>query len=70
MRTAAQAGVDVANLATNNAHPGKRGYFTLLKKDVSAPDSLNAETQQKLWVKSLEWARITRDNTVLTAAFD
>lgn len=70
MRLASQAGVDVIDLATNKAYPGDRGYFTLLKKDVSAPDSLNEETQQKLWVKSMEWDRINRKNTALTAAFE
>lgn len=70
MRVASQAGVDVIDLATNNAHPGDRGYFTLLKKDVSAPDSLNEETQQKLWVKSMEWNGINRKNTALAVAFE
>lgn len=43
MRTAAKAGVDVVDLATNKAYPGDRGYFTLLKKDVSAPESMDEE---------------------------
>lgn len=68
MRNAAQAGIDVADLAMNKAHPGERGYFTLLEKDVSAPDSMDEETQQKLWVQSLEWVRITRENTALKVA--
>lgn len=68
MRTAAKAGIDVADLATNKAYPGERGYFTLLEKDVSAPDSMDEETQQTLWVKSMEWARITRENTALSVA--
>ena len=70
MRTAANASVDVVDLATNRAHPGDRGYFTLLEKDVSSPDSMDEETQQKLWVKSIEWAGITRENTALSVAFD
>ena len=70
MRTVAEAGADVVNLATNNAYPKDRGYFTLLNKDVSAPDSMKEETQQKLWGKSIEWARISRENTALTVAFD
>ena len=70
MRTAAKAGVDVADLATNAAHPGDRGYFTLLQKDASAPNSMDEKTQQKLWVQSMEWARITRKNTALTDAFE
>ncbi|MCJ1247586.1 hypothetical protein MMC30_004801 [Trapelia coarctata] len=65
MRTAAEAGTDVADIATNKASPGERGYFTLLKKDSSSPDSKDEEKQQKLWVKSAEWARITGENTAL-----
>lgn len=60
MRTAAEAGVDVVELATNKAHPGERGYFTLLKKDASSPESMDEEKQRKLWVKSADWVRITR----------
>ncbi len=65
MRSAAKAGVDVADLATNKAHPGARGYFTFLNKDASSPDSMDEETQQKVWVKSMEWLGITRENTSL-----
>ena len=70
MRTAAKAGVDVANLATNKAHPGDRGYFTLLKKDASAPDSMDERTQQNLWVQTMKWANITRKDTALAVAFE
>ena len=70
MRTSASAGVDVAELATNKAHPGERGYFTLLEKDASSPDSMNEETQQKLWVQSLTWAGITPNDVALTNAFE
>ena len=48
MRTAAKAGVDVAGLAMNTAHAGDRGYFTLLQKDASAPDSMGEEMQQRI----------------------
>lgn len=69
MRTAAEAGADVVELATRAAYPQERGYFTLLNRDASAPESMNEEVQQKLWKKTLEWARITRENTALTKAF-
>ena len=65
MRTSAEAGVDVVDFATGTVHPRERGYFTLLKQDVSAPDSLDQNTQQRLWQKTLEWARITPQNTAL-----
>ena len=70
MRTVAEASADVVNLATNNAHPNDRGYFTLLKKDTSSPDSMEEGTQQKLWSSTLEWARIPPESTALTPAFE
>ncbi len=70
MRTVAEAGADVINLATNNAHPKDRGYFTLLNQDASSPDSMEEETQQKLWGKSIEWAGISRENTALLVTFE
>ncbi|KAI1452406.1 NAD(P)-binding protein [Annulohypoxylon moriforme] len=65
LRTTADAGVDVIDLATNKEHPGERGYLKQLKKEPSSPDSLNEDKQQKLWVKSAEWAKITKENTAL-----
>ena len=70
MRTVAEAGVDVIDLATNNAHPKDRGYLTLLKKDASSPESMVEGTQQKLWLNTLEWARVTPENTVLIVGFE
>ncbi|KAL8776380.1 MAG: hypothetical protein Q9213_008296 [Squamulea squamosa] len=67
MRTSAAAGADVVQLATNEAFPGERGYFTMLKKDESSPESLDEEKQQRLWVKSAEWAGVRKGDTVLKA---
>jgi hypothetical protein len=50
MRTVAEAGAGVVNLATNKAYPGERGYFTLLEKGDSSPRVWTKEKQQKLWV--------------------
>ncbi|KAL8849723.1 MAG: hypothetical protein Q9221_005333 [Calogaya cf. arnoldii] len=65
MRTSAEAGADVMQLATNEAYPGERGYFTLLKKDESSPESMDEEKQRKLWVKSAEWAGVGKGDTAL-----
>lgn len=65
MRTSAEAGADVIDLAVNISHPGERGYFTLLQKDISSPESQGEETQRKLWVKSAEWAGVTSKDTAL-----
>ncbi|KAH9992266.1 NAD(P)-binding protein [Xylariaceae sp. FL0662B] len=69
MRTAAEAGVDVIELAVK-LDPHERGFFTLLKKDQSSPESLDVEKQQKLWTKTAGWARITKENTTLASAFE
>ena len=68
MRTASEAGNDIADLATGKVHAGARGYFTLLKKDESSPDSKDEGKQQTLWKKTAEWAKITSGNTALQSA--
>ncbi|RDL32069.1 Short-chain dehydrogenase [Venustampulla echinocandica] len=70
MRTAAEAGIDVVDLAMNKASPGERGYFTLLKKDSSSPDSNDEEKQKELWIKSAEWVKVTNDDTALKVALE
>ncbi|OTA94285.1 hypothetical protein M434DRAFT_394840 [Hypoxylon sp. CO27-5] len=65
LRTASAAGIDVTELALNPAYATERGYFTLLKKDQSSPESQIEEKQQAVWEKSLEWARITQNDTAL-----
>ena len=65
MRTSGEGGVDVIDLATGAAHPQERGYFTLLKKDVSAPQSLEEGKQQDLWEKTLQWTGTTRQYSAL-----
>lgn len=68
MRLSAEAGADVVELATGRAHPHERGYFTLLEKDVRAPESMDEATQQGLWEKTLQWAGIGREKTALAVA--
>ncbi|KAE8375366.1 hypothetical protein BDV26DRAFT_267994 [Aspergillus bertholletiae] len=55
MRTAAEAGVDVAELAVGPEFADAKGYFTWKKQDTSSPESLDPAKQQKLWEKTLEW---------------
>ncbi|KAL8730887.1 MAG: hypothetical protein Q9166_003814 [cf. Caloplaca sp. 2 TL-2023] len=65
MRTSAEAGKDVIQLATNEAYPGDRGYFTMLKKDESSPESRDEAKQERLWVKTAEWAGVEDGDTAL-----
>lgn len=69
VRTSADAGIDVARLAINEAAPNERGHFVLLEKTESSPDSLNEGKQERLWQKSAEWAGIKAQDTALALAF-
>ncbi|KAF2744279.1 putative short-chain dehydrogenase [Sporormia fimetaria CBS 119925] len=69
LRNSSQAGVDVMEVAVNPKFAGKRSYYTLLKEDECAPESRDEEKQEALWKKTLEWAKITPENTALKSAF-
>ncbi|KAI0888123.1 NAD(P)-binding protein [Annulohypoxylon maeteangense] len=69
MRLGADSGADAIELALDRVHPGERGYFELLEKDESSPESRDESKQEKLWIKSAQWARISKDNTALKGAF-
>ncbi|KAL7629524.1 hypothetical protein AAE478_001045 [Parahypoxylon ruwenzoriense] len=70
MRIGAESAGDAIELALGNVHPGERGYFELLEKDQSSPESRDEAKQESLWAKSAEWARINKDNTALRCAFE
>ena len=65
LRTSAEAGADVIDLAVSNPHPGERGHFTLLKKDNGSTESQGEEAQRKIWGKRAEWAGVTSKDTAL-----
>jgi hypothetical protein len=67
LRTAASAAIDVVALAVDPQYADKRGFYTMLQEDESAPQSRNEAIQENLWKKTLEWARITPENTSLKA---
>ncbi|KAF7532902.1 hypothetical protein G7054_g7528 [Neopestalotiopsis clavispora] len=66
LRTAEPASKDVVALAIDPKYAGQRGYFTLLEKDESAPESLDPSAQSRLWAQTLVWSGITKDNTALS----
>lgn len=65
LRTAAPAGADVAELALNDKYVGERGFYTLLNKDESSPESQDKQKQSSLWAQTLSWAKISSSNTKL-----
>ncbi|KAI0836410.1 NAD(P)-binding protein [Hypoxylon sp. FL0890] len=70
MRTGADSAVDAIELALDHVNPGERGYFELLEKADSSPESRDEVKQEKLWTKSAEWAGINKNNTALKCAFE
>lgn len=68
VRTSADAGRDVARLATNEASPDERGYFTLLEKCDSSPDSLDEKKQDEVWRRSAQWVGVADGDTALAQA--
>ncbi|KAI0802230.1 NAD(P)-binding protein [Xylaria sp. FL0064] len=68
MRTAANAAADVVELATNPALD-QGGFYNLLSKTESAPDSYNEEVQDMLWTQTMNWAGINEQNIGLGALF-
>lgn len=67
VRTSADAGTDVARLATNEASPNERGHFILLEKKESSPDSLNEKKQEALWQESAKWVGLTSQDIPLAS---
>lgn len=68
LRRVSAGGVDVAKIALDPEYVGARGYYTFLKKDESSPESREGKKQEALWVRSAQWAGITRENTSLASA--
>ncbi|KAI1391009.1 NAD(P)-binding protein [Hypoxylon trugodes] len=69
LRSAAPAGVDVIELAISPTYAGQQGFFTLLQKDESSPESNNEVKQESLWKQTLQWAQVTQENTALRTTF-
>ncbi|GAW18377.1 hypothetical protein ANO14919_078520 [Xylariales sp. No.14919] len=69
VRSSADAGIDVADITLNRKHAEERGYLRLMVPGPSSAESLDEAKQQKLWVKTAEWANITNENTALEGGF-
>lgn len=69
LRTAEPAAIDVVEIALSPKFAGERGFFTLLNKDKSSPESQDEKKQETLWVQTLKWAMITKENTILRTGF-
>ncbi|KAI1776757.1 NAD(P)-binding protein [Hypoxylon cercidicola] len=69
LRTAAPAGTDVIEVAVSPKYLGESGFFTLLKKDQSSPESNDEAKQASLWAQTLIWTNIGKFDTALQPGF-
>ncbi|KAH8162034.1 hypothetical protein CIB48_g6213 [Xylaria polymorpha] len=69
VRRSADAGADVAEIVLNQKHANERGYFRLMVPGPSSAESLDETKQERLWVKTAEWAKITKEDTALEGVF-
>lgn len=65
LRTSTDAGVDLVELSIDPKFAGKRGYYTMLNSDKSSKESYDEEKQKIVWDRSLEWAGVSPEDTVL-----
>lgn len=65
MRTANDAALDVIELAVGERYLHAEGYFTMREKDESSTESRDERKQEALWQKTMKWAGIADEDTVV-----
>ena len=65
LTTVEQAAIAVVDIAVADKFAGQEGYFEGEKEAESSPDSLDANMQQALWQKSVEWCRLNKEDLVI-----
>jgi hypothetical protein len=65
IRRTTDAAKDLIDLAIGPRYAGQEGYFVMSQKAESSHASQDEQMQRALWHKSLEWAGISQDDTIL-----
>jgi hypothetical protein len=60
-----QAAKPVVDVAVADEYAGQEGYFEGSARIESSPDSLNKDTQRKLWERSVAWCGLKAEDTVI-----
>jgi hypothetical protein len=60
-----QAAKPVVDVAVADEYAGQEGYYEGSAKIASSTDSLNEETQRKLWDRSVTWCGLKAEDTVI-----
>jgi len=65
MRTSGEAARDLVEMAVGEKFQGRKGHFVMNVQKDSSEASRDEKMQEMLWQKSVEWAKIGQDDTVL-----
>ncbi|KAH7192611.1 uncharacterized protein B0J16DRAFT_380498 [Fusarium flagelliforme] len=65
LRTAAQSGQELAELAVGDEYKGTKGYFMGLRREKEDPICEDANVRDVLWKACWRWAGLKKEDTVL-----
>ncbi|RFN52453.1 hypothetical protein FIE12Z_3214 [Fusarium flagelliforme] len=65
LRTAAQSGQELAQLAVGDEYTGTKGYFMGLRREKEDPICEDAKVRDVLWKACWKWAGLKEEDTVL-----
>ncbi|KAM0146499.1 hypothetical protein ACHAQE_010708 [Botrytis cinerea] len=65
LRNTKIAATDLIDISVGEEHRVSSGYYVMLNKEESSPESQDEEKQLKLWKKSMGWIKISQDQTPL-----
>ncbi|THV54595.1 hypothetical protein BGAL_0023g00030 [Botrytis galanthina] len=69
LRNTKVAAADLIDISVGKEYRGSSGYYVMLNKDESSPESQDEEKQLRLWKKSMEWIKLSQDQTPLQDIF-
>ncbi|KAM0183430.1 hypothetical protein ACHAPC_006432 [Botrytis cinerea] len=65
LRNTKIAATDLIDISVGEEYRVSSGYYVMLNKEESSPESQDEEKQLKLWKKSMGWIKISQDQTPL-----
>jgi len=70
LRSVDDAAKDLVEISVGEGFVREKGYFEMMRKGGNSTESEDQGMQRRLWEKSLEWAGVGMESTVLEGAFD
>ncbi|TGO37779.1 hypothetical protein BHYA_0089g00180 [Botrytis hyacinthi] len=69
LRNTKVVAADLIDISVGKEYRRSSGYYVMLNKDESSPESQDEEKQLRLWKKSMEWIKLSQDQTPLQDIF-